>query len=115
MKLQRTHMASRKILLNCFIARNVKSLPEDTVQMKHMAAIKKKPLMNSKICFLWELSHKQQSCILLELYIQIDTWFFYSHKNLMNTYFVPDDTDSLHEVIFFFPQAQKCAFLVAQW
>ena len=42
MKLQRTHMASRKILLNCFIARNVKSLPEDTVQMKHMAAIKKK-------------------------------------------------------------------------
>ena len=35
-------MASRKILLNCFIARNVKSLPEDIVQMKHMAAINKK-------------------------------------------------------------------------
>ena len=43
MKLQRTHMASRKTPFNCFIARNVKSLPEDTVQMKHMAAINKNP------------------------------------------------------------------------
>ena len=36
--------------------------------------------MNSKICFLWELSHKQQSCILLKLYIQIYTWFFIPTK-----------------------------------
>lgn len=43
MKLQQTHMGSRKILFNCVIARNVKSLPEDTVQMKHMATINKKP------------------------------------------------------------------------
>lgn len=43
MKSQRTHMASRKILFNCFIARNVKSLPEDIVQINHMATINKNP------------------------------------------------------------------------
>lgn len=56
MKLQRTHMASRKILFNCFIARNVKSLPEDTVQMKHMAAITKAPNELKNMLFMGAFS-----------------------------------------------------------